>query len=139
MSVIYNTPLKTARMQFVNDVVSSKSFVASSGPALAGKLVIGTNGLSGTTGVLATFTLPATPFNVTAGPPTKLDLITGGGLSVTASASGTAALAEFRNFSDGVVISGLTVGVAGTDIILSSTAITAGNAVIVTAGTITHG
>jgi len=128
-------------MQLVNDQVASQSFVASFGPALAGKLVIGTNTLSGTTGVLATITLPATPFNVTAGPPTKLDLITGGGLTAMASASGTAAKAEFRTAGDIVIVSGLTVGTSGSgsDIILSSTAVTSGNAVTITAGTITHG
>jgi hypothetical protein len=139
MAAVYNTTLKSSRMQLVNDLVSGKTAASSTGTATAGKLVIGDSTLSGATGVLATIALPTTPFTLTAGPPTKLDLITGGGLTTTASASGTAAKAEFRNSSDATVVSGLTVGTSAADIILGSTAVISGNAVTITAGTITHG
>jgi hypothetical protein len=139
MAVTYSTTLKSNRMQLVNDLVAGKAQVASSGTATAGKLVIGDSTLSGATGVLATIALPTTPFTLTAGPPTKLDLITGGGLSVSASASGTAAKAEFRTNADVMVVTGLTVGTSAADIIMGSTAVTSGTAVTITAGTITHG
>ena len=56
----------------------------------------------------------------------------------SATATGTAALAEFRNSSGGVIVSGLTVGSSGTDIIISSTSITSGQTVTVNSGSITH-
>jgi hypothetical protein len=139
MAVVYSTTLKSNRMQLVNDLVAGKVQATSAGTAVAGKLVIGDSTLSGATGVLATIPLPTTPFSLTAGPPTKLDLITGGGLTGTASASGTAAKAEFRTSADVTVVSGLTVGTSGTDIVLGSATIASGNAVTITAGTITHG
>jgi hypothetical protein len=60
-------------------------------------------------------------------------------LSATASATGTAALAEFRNNAGTVIVSGLTVATSGGDITINSTAISSGQTVQVTAGTITHG
>ena len=139
MAIVYSTTLKSNRMQLVNDLVSGRTPAASSGTATAGKLVIGDSTLSGATGVLATITLPTTPFTVTAGPPTKIDLVTGGALTGNATASGTAAKAEFRTNADVTVVSGLTVGTSGADIILGSVTITSGNSVTITAGTITHG
>jgi hypothetical protein len=59
-------------------------------------------------------------------------------LSIAASATGTAALAEFRNNAGTTIVSGLTVGTSATDIILNSTSITSGQTVTITAGTITH-
>jgi hypothetical protein len=59
-------------------------------------------------------------------------------LSVNASATGTAALAELRNNAGTVIVGGLTVGTSATDVILNSTSITSGQSVSVTAATITH-
>jgi hypothetical protein len=61
--------------------------------------------------------------------------------SGTAVASGTAALARIK---DGAgtpnnIVTGLTVGTAGTDIVLNTTTIANGQTVTLTAGTITHG
>ena len=136
MAVNYNATLKSNRMQLMSDLVAGKTFSASSGSATAGQLVIGTSGLSGGTGVLATLPLDPIPFTVS-GATATLDCTPA--LTMTASASGTAALAEFRNNSGTTVVSGLTVGVGSGDIQLSSTTITSGGTVTITAGTITHG
>ena len=111
MAVTYSSTLKSNRMQLVADLVSGKTAAASTGTAVAGSLVIGTSALSGATGVLATITLNASTGTVTSGVLT----LSGTPLSATATATGTAALAEFRNSSGGVIVSGLTVGSSGTE------------------------
>lgn len=135
MSVVYAATLKTNRMQLVADLIASKTAAASTGTATAGSLVIGTSALSGSTGVLATVTLSATPGTVAG----SVLTLSGVPLSATASATGTAALAEFRNNAGTVIVSGLTVGTSATDIIINATAISSGQTVQVTSGTITHG
>ena len=135
MAVIYNTTLKDNRMQLVADLIASKTAAASTGTATAGSLVIGTSALLGATGVLATIPLSATPGTVGSGVLT----LSGVPLQATATATGTAALAEFRNNAGTTVVSGLTVGTSGTNIIINSTSISSGQAVQVTSGTITHG
>lgn len=135
MAIVYSATLKTNRMQLVSDLVASKVAAASTGSATAGQLVIGTASLSGATGVLATIALPTTPFTISGAVAT----LQGTPLSVAASASGTAALAELRNNAGTTIASGLTVGTSGTDIILGTTTITSGGTVTITAGTITHG
>jgi hypothetical protein len=135
MAVVYSATLKTNRMQLMADLVASKVAAASTGSALAGQLVIGTAALSGATGVLATIALPATAFTVAGAVAT----LQGVPLSVAASATGTAALAELRNNAGTTIASGLTVGTSGSDINLTSVSITSGQTVTVTSGTITHG
>jgi hypothetical protein len=135
MSVIYNGTLKTNRMQLVADLIAGKTQASSTGTATAGQLVIGTAALSGATGVLATIALPTTPLTVSGAVAT----LQGVPLSVTASATGTAALAEFRNNGGSTVVSGLTVGTSASDIILGTTSIVSGGTVTITSGTITHG
>ena len=135
MAIVYNATLKTNRMQLVADLVAAKVAAASTGSATAGQLVIGTGALSGGTGVLATIALPTTAFTVSG----SVATLQGVPLSVAASATGTAALAELRNNSGTTVASGLTVGTSGTDVILGTTSITSGGTVTITAGTITHG
>jgi hypothetical protein len=122
-------------MQLVADLIATKVAAASTGTATAGSLVIGTSALSGATGVLATITLSATPGTVSG----NIFTLSGVPLSATASATGTAALAEFRNNAGTVIVSGLTVATSGGDITINSTAISSGQTVQVTAGTITHG
>jgi hypothetical protein len=136
MAVVYNSTLKNNRMQLVSDLVAGKTAVASSGSASAGQLVIGTSALSGATGVLATLPLDPVPFTVAGGVAT-LDCTPP--LTIAASGSGTAALAEFRTSAGATVVSGLTVGVGSGDIQLGTTTITAGGTVTITAGSITHG
>lgn len=135
MAVTYSTTLKSNRMQLVADLIAGKTQAASTGSATAGKLVIGTSSLSGATGVLATINLGTTPGTVTNGVLT----LSGTPLSATASGDGTAAKAELRDNSDTVIVSGLTVGTSGADIILDSTSITSGQTVTINSGTITHG
>lgn len=135
MSVTYAATLKTNRMQLVADLIASKTAASSTGTATAGFLVIGTSALSGVTGVLATITLNATPGTVSG----SVFTLSGTPLSATATGTGTAALAEFRNTAGTVIVSGLTVGTSGTDITINATAISIGQSVQITSGTITHG
>ena len=136
MAVNYAATLKTNRMQLVSDLIATKVAAASTGSATAGQLVIGTAALAGGTGVLATLTLNTNPLTV-AGAVASLNAASLP-LTVNASASGTAAKAEFRNNAGTTIVDGLTVGTSASDIILNSTSITSGQSVSVTAGTITH-
>lgn len=124
MAVTYPNALKDTRLQAVIDAIDAG--------VAAGTLEIGTTGMAA---VLATITL-ADPSA------TKLNgvlTLSGVPLSVAASATGTAAEARFRDSNAVDVVTGLTVGLSGTDIILDSLSITAGQTVNITAGTITHG
>lgn len=124
MAVTYTTAVKTARMQAVADQIDAG--------ASPGKLKIRDSGNV----VLATLTL-ADPCGTAAAGVLTLDFDPD--ISDTsADASGTAANAIITDSADTTVISGLTVGTSGTDIILDSTSITAGQTVTITAGTITH-
>ncbi len=125
MAVIYSTAAKTARL---NAVVAQID--AGAGP---GTLEIGTTAM-GT--VLAVLTL-ADPSGTVSGAVLTFDFdpdIT----DSSANATGTAAAAQIKDSNGTVVISGLTAGTSGTDIILDSVSITAGQAVTLTTGTITH-
>jgi hypothetical protein len=98
-----------------------------------GQLVIGTSSLSGATGVLATITLQNPSFSYSGRTATLLGVT----LSATASATGTAALAEVRDKNGTTIINGLTVGLSSTDFIIDNTAVVSGNTTNITAGTIT--
>lgn len=98
-----------------------------------GTLVIGTSALTGATGVLATITLQKPSFSISGGVATLL----GVPLSATASATGTAALANLRDSAGNTIGSGMTVGLSGTDVVLNSLSISSGQTVTVTSGTIT--
>lgn len=135
MSVVYALALKNARLQLVADMIAGKLPAASTGAASAGALVIGTTALAGATGVLASIPLPAAPFVIANGVAT----LQGVPLGSTALLTGTAALAELRDHAGNVIVSGLSVGTAGTDITVADTAFVADAAVYVIAGTITHG
>jgi hypothetical protein len=135
MSVVYANAVKDNRLNVVNDAVNSKTYASGTGSGSAGQLVIGTSSLSGATGVLATFTLQNPAFSEDS----QALTLEGVPLSATASATGTAAKAEFRNNAGTTVISGLTVGTSAADIILGTTSITSGGTVTITSGTITHG
>lgn len=135
MAVTYSSTLKNNRMQLVADLIAGKTAASSTGTATAGNLVIGTSSLSGSTGVLATIALGTTPGTVSGGVLT----ISGVPLSATASGTGTAAKAELRDNSGNVIVTGLTVGTSSADIIISATAVSSGQTVTLTSGTITHG
>jgi hypothetical protein len=135
MAVIYRTGLRTNRLNLVvNELGTATGPTISVTGTAAGDLVIGTSALSGGTGVLATIPLSTTPATVSG----DVLTISGTPLSATASASGTAALAELRNNAGTVIVGGLTVGTSGTDITVGTTTVTSGQTVTVTSGTITH-
>lgn len=122
-------------MQLVADLIAGKTQASSTGTATAGTIVIGTSALSGATGVLVSFTLGTTPGTVSSGVLT----ISGTPLTATASGTGTAAKAELRDNAGNVIVSGLTVGTSSADIIINATAISSGQSVTLSSGTITHG
>ena len=125
MAVVYSLAVKNNRLDAVTKAIGS-----------AGKLIIGTAGLNGSNGVLATIYLARQPFTSAANGSMTLN---GLPLTATGSGSGSAARAEIRTGADELVITGLTVGVSGADINIGSTDIGAGNTVQVTSGTISHG
>lgn len=111
-------------MQAVRDAIDAG--------AGAGKIEIGTAAMGA---VLATIVC-ADPASSVSG--AVLTLL-GVPLSVTATGTGTAAAARIRDSNNADVVTSLTVGTSGTDIVLDSTNITSGQTVRITAGTITHG
>lgn len=135
MAVTYLAALKTARMQRVADRIASLTDASATGSPTTGTLVIGTSGLSGATGVLATFTVTTAVTSGVSGSVLTIPLTAS---TVTASATGTAALAEVRNNAGTVIISGLTVGTSGADINLNATSITSGGNVTISSATVTH-
>ena len=124
MGVVYRSTLRTTRMTAVETDIDSGSGAAT--------LEIGTTGFSS---VLVTFTL-SDPAGTVSG-----DVLTGAGMpkSATAGNTGTAAEARIKESGGTVIISGLTVGTTGTNVIISpSTTITSGQTCNLTALTITH-
>lgn len=127
MAVTYSTAVKNARMTAVRDQIDAGG--------AAGKLEIGTAGF-GT--ILATITLGYSG-NTTG-------TISGGVLTLagfprsdsSADNSGTAAVARIRTSANVEVITGLTVGTSGTDLVLDSVTFTAGQTVTINSATITH-
>lgn len=123
MSVNYNTPTLTARLQQV--------VAAIDGGGAAGRLRL----LDSSANILSSFTL-SVPSATVAG-----NILTFSGLSLidpSAAASGAAVAARIENSNGTAIISGLTVSnIAGADIVLSPTNnIVAGQAVAITAATI---
>ena len=123
MAVTYAATTKTARMQAVVDKVDAG--------AGAGKLEIGTAAMAL---VLATITL-ADPCGVAAAGVLTFTMPKS---DTSADAGGTAAAARIRDSDSNDVVTGLTVGTVGTDIILDSVSITAGQTVTINSATLTH-
>lgn len=123
MAVIYNAATRTARMSPVLSAID-----AGTG---AGKIKI----LTAADAVLATIPLAAAPSGTVSG-----DALTFGSMprSATASATGTAAKAIITTGSDVTIVSGLTVGTSGTNVILDSVSINSGQTVSITAASLTH-
>lgn len=125
MAVTYSTATKQARLNAVISAIDAG--------AAAGTLEIGTASMAS---VLAILTL-ADPCGSASGGTLTFDFDPD--ISDTsADASGTAAEARIKDSDGNVIISGLTVGTSGTDIVLDSVSITAGQTVTLTTGTITH-
>jgi len=124
MAVIYNADVKDDRMQQVIDAVD-----AGSGN---GKLKIYTAGLAV---LLATIVLQKPSFTLNAG------VITVAGTPLQdddAAATGVPAAATITDSDDVVIVSGLTVGTIGTNIILESNHIDQHDEVRMDAGAISH-
>jgi hypothetical protein len=125
MAVTYPNNVKVARMTAVRDLID-----AGSG---AGRLEIGTTAMGS---VLATVTL-GDPSGTIAG----AGVLTLSGFprsDTSADASGTAAAARIVDSDGTAVITGLTVGTSGTDVILDSLSITAGQTVTINSAVFTH-
>jgi len=125
MAVTYSTAAKNARLDAVTALIDAG--------VSAGKLKI----RDGSNVVLATLTLADPSAAAASGGVLTFDFDPDISDS-SADATGTAANAIITDSADTTVISGLTVGTSGTDIVLDSVSITAGQTVTITAGTITH-
>ena len=122
MAVVYTVAVKNTRLNAVTTAIGT-----------TGVLEIGTAGMAA---VLATINLanPAAP------------AASGGVLTFTmpqsdaaADATGTAAAARIRTSSGGTdIVTGLTVGTSGTDIVLDNLSIAIGQQVTINSATITH-
>jgi hypothetical protein len=123
MAVTYTTAVKNARLDAVTTAIGT-----------TGVLEIGTTGMAS---VLATIALgnPAA-----AGASGGVLTFSGFPRSDTsADNTGTAAAARIRTASGGTdIVTGLTVGLSGSDINLDSTSMTTGQTVTINSATITH-
>lgn len=125
MAIVYPTAIKNARLDAVAAGIN--------GGAAAGKIEIGTAGMAL---VLATIAL-----NDPCASAASSGVLTLAGFpksDISADSSGTAAAARIRDSNDVDIITGLTVGTSGTDIVLDSVNITAGQTVTIESATITH-
>lgn len=120
MGVVYAAGLRTSRMQEVVTTIGT-----------TGKLEIGTAGM---VSVLATIPL-ANPAGTVSGDVLTFTMPQS---DTAADASGTAAEARIRTGVNADVITSLTVGTSGTNIVLDSVSITSGQTVTINSGTITH-
>jgi hypothetical protein len=122
MAVTYTTAVKNARLDAVVTAIGA-----------SGKLEIGTAGMAL---VLATFTLESTAGTSSGG------VLTLSGFPKSdnsADDTGIAAAARIRKSDNTDIITGLTVGTTGTDIVLDSVSITSGQTVTLNSATVTHG
>lgn len=126
MAVNYRSSLKTTRMTSVADDIDS-------GAGSNGTLEV-LNAAQDT--VLATINLNTAPAATVSGA-----VLTLAGLPKTQStpnANGTAAFARIKNKAGTVIVSGLTVGTSGTDLIANTTTVNTGIPFTLQTGTITH-
>lgn len=124
MGVNYPNAVKAVRMTATRDAIDAG--------ATAGSLEIGTAGMAS---ILVTIPLNDPSGTIASG------VLTLSGFPKTAAASngGTAAAARIRDSNNNDIITGLTVGTSGTDVILDNTSINTGQNVTVNASpTITH-
>ena len=132
MAIGFGTATGNARLAGTfTAAVSGQSVDGGSG---VGSLVIGTSSLSGSTGVLATIPLQKPSVSISA----KVASLLGVPFSASPSANGAAALGEFRDSAGNTIVSGLTVGTSGTNIIVASTTVSTAIPLVVTSGAITE-
>lgn len=122
MSVVYNPPTKSARMQAVIAAIDAVG---------TGTIEIGTVQMAV---VLASFALQHPSFTEANG----IITLVGAPLKSTAVAGGTAAAARIKNGSGTIIISGLTVGLSGSDINLNAVALNTTEEVTIASGAISH-
>ena len=124
MPVVYTNAVKISRMAAVTAAAGATAV-----------LEIGTTGMAS---ILATITLG----NPIAGAATGAGVLTMTGFprsDTSADNSGTAAAARIRTASGGTdIVTGLTVGLSGTDVILDSLSFTAGQTVTINSAILTH-
>lgn len=123
MAVNYSAALKSTRMQAVIAAID-----ANASPAY---IEFGDSGFST---LLCTITLSDPSFSESGGVITML----GTPKSGTAAASGTTVVARIKDGGGNIIVNNLSVGVSASDINLSSNAITSGNPVTLTSGTLAH-
>jgi hypothetical protein len=136
MAVNYSTAVKNYRLQVTADVMMGLVPAPSTGTSGIAYLVLGTSALSGSTGIIAEVPLRVPVATVAGG------ALTLSGMPTTANctATGILALAEIRDPSGITLVSGLTVGMSGTNIIVfPDTSVEIGQSVQITSGVITHG
>jgi len=125
MAVTYRASLRTARMQLVLDDIDSGA-----GP---GTVEIGTAGFAT---VIAIFTLSDPSMSLAGDVLTALSMPK---VTVGINGGGVAAEGRIKNSTGTIILSGLTVGTVGTNLIISpSTTIADAQTVNLTALTITH-
>jgi hypothetical protein len=124
MAVTYANSLKDTRMTAVITAID-----AGAGP---GTIEICSAAYAA---VLCIITLSDPSFTLGA----QLITMAGAPKSGTASGTGTAAVARIKDSNAVVVVNNLTVGVSASDINLNSLAISTGQTVTLTAGTLSHG
>lgn len=128
MAVTYSATVKTARMTAVRDQMDAGGSnavlqICSAGYAsVLASITLGYSGASTGTVSGSVLTLAGFPRS-----------------DVSADATGTAAVARIRTSAGADVITGLTVGTSGTDVVLDSVSITAGQVVTINSATFTHG
>lgn len=140
MAVVYADALKIARMQMVIDLISEKSPAPSTGSATTGVLVIGVASEPGgaMTTELASLTLASGVGTISYISPISITL-SGMPIQSVGLADGIANTAEIRTSTGNVIVSGLTVGTFGSNIVLTSPSVSIGQPVTIKSASIKHG
>jgi len=121
MAVIYSTTAKQNRMTSVVTTIGT-----------SGKLKL----FTAADALLATFTLAATAGVASGATLTLSDA--NGATAGTATGAGTATKASITTSADVDVITGLTVGTSGTDLVLDNNVLAVSQAITINSATITH-
>jgi len=127
MSAVYSIAVKTARMIAVRDQIDAGG--------AAGKLEICTDGYGD---ILSTITLGYSGASTGTVSGAVLTLAGFPRSGQSSNVTGTAAIARIRTSVNADVITGLTVGLSGSDINLDSLSITSGQTVTINNATFTH-
>jgi hypothetical protein len=124
MSLVYASTLKSTRMQAVISAIDAQS--------AAGTIEIGTDAMAA---VLIVIPLSKPSFTMSG----SIITMAGAPKSATASATGVASVAQIKDGGGNVVVSGLSVNLSNSDIVINATGISSGDQVTMNSATITHG